>query len=69
MSNMKMTPEDLKNFMKDQCLEIEKYKWNLGIKLSHDPLIDRSYNDICAEWISNFSIQYRQEWEGKHINK
>lgn len=66
MSKDKMTPKDLKDFMNDQCKEIEKYKWCLGIQLHHDPLLDRSYNEICSEWINNFSIQYRKEWEEKH---
>lgn len=68
MSDKIMTPKELKDFMKDQCQEIEKYKWCLGVKLCHDPLLDKSYNDICDEWINNFSIQYRKEWEDKHKN-
>ena len=69
MSNNKMTPKDFKDFMESQRQEIEKYKWCLGEKLHHDPLLDKSYNEICNEWISNFSSKYRKEWEERINNK
>ena len=49
-------------FLKAQIHEIEKYKWCLGVQLKHDPLLDRSYNDICMEWIRLYAAEFRKNW-------
>ncbi|GAG12797.1 unnamed protein product [marine sediment metagenome] len=56
----------LKRFLKAEQVEIEKYKWDLGIQLCHDPLEDRSINDICFEWISKYAKEFRELWESKN---
>ena len=59
----KMTTIELKEFLAAQCEEIMKYKWCLGIQLHHDPLLDKTMEDIGHEWIQLFARQYRIEWE------
>lgn len=56
----------LKRFLKDQKEEIEKYKWCLGIKLCHDPLNDKTLNEICFEWIKKYASEFRKTWESKY---
>lgn len=56
----------LKKFLDDQKSEIEKYKWELGIKLCHDPLQDKSINEICFEWINAHAAEFREQWETKY---
>jgi hypothetical protein len=41
----------LEHIIKYSRPEIENYKWYLGERLGHDPLLDRSMKDICLEWI------------------
>jgi hypothetical protein len=69
MLNRKMTLEEFKEFMKAQRSEIDKYKWCLGEKLHHDPLIDRTYNDIGIEWINLYAEQFREEWSFEKDSK
>ena len=45
---------------------MEKYKWYLGIQLQHDPLQDRSLNDIYCEWIDKYAADFRKFWEGNN---
>lgn len=61
----KMNNLELKEFLKAQVEEIMKYKWCLGVKLCHDPLLDRSIEEIGFEWVSLFAKQYRNEWVEK----
>ena len=42
----KLTAIEMKEFLSSQCEEILKYKWYLGEKLHHDPLLDKTINDI-----------------------
>lgn len=56
----------LKKFLNDQKAEIEKYKWELGIQLCHDPLQDKSINEICVEWINEHAAEFRVQWENEH---
>lgn len=49
-----------------QIIEIEKYKWCLGIQLGHDPLLDKSLNEICMEWINLYASEYREYWNKTH---
>ena len=45
--------------------EMEKYKWCLGVQLQHDPLKDRSLNDIYCEWIDKYAADFRKFWADK----
>jgi hypothetical protein len=56
----------LKTFLKAEQVEIEKYKWCLGIQLCHDPLNDKSINDICIEWIIKYAAEFRNSWEKQY---
>ena len=49
-------------YLKAQMQEIDKYKWCLGEKLKHDPLQDRSYDEICMEWIGMYAADFRKNW-------
>ena len=49
-------------YLKAQIREIEKYKWCLGVQLKRDPLLDRSYDDICLEWIRLYAAEFRKHW-------
>jgi hypothetical protein len=49
-------------YLKAQIHEIEKYKWCLGVQLKRDPLLDRSYDDICLEWIRLYAAEFRKHW-------
>jgi hypothetical protein len=61
-----MTSVNFKEFLYAQCKEIEKYKWYLGVQLHHDPLLDRTIEDIGCEWIQLFAADYRKYWEEKN---
>lgn len=62
----KMTQKEMEQFLRDQCKEIEKYKWCLGISLKHDPLQDRSLSEIGCEWVAKYAGQFRKEWVETH---
>jgi hypothetical protein len=49
-------------YLRAQIQEIEKYKWCLGVQLKRDPLLDRSYDDICLEWIRLYAAEFRKHW-------
>ena len=49
--------------MKAEIEEIEKYKWYLGERIGHDPLADRSMNEICQEWIQRYARSFRENWK------
>lgn len=57
--------DDIKKSIQAEILEMEKYKWYLGVQLQHDPLQDRSLNDIYCEWIDKYAADFRKFWEGK----
>jgi len=46
-----------------EVLEMEKYKWCLGVHLQHDPLMDRTLNEIYCEWIDKYAADFRKDWE------
>jgi hypothetical protein len=46
-----------------QIKEIEKYRWYLGERLGRDPLLDRTKEEICAEWIAKHAAAFRAWWE------
>jgi hypothetical protein len=54
---------DLLESLRAEIEEIEKFKWCLGERLGHDPLQDRSMNDICQEWISKYAADFRKWWQ------
>lgn len=64
----KLTAIEMKEFLSSQCEEILKYKWYLGEKLHHDPLLDKTINDIGHEWIQLYAREYRKKWEETHSN-
>lgn len=61
-----MDNKDLKAKMIAEAQEIDKYKWCLGIALGHDPLNDKSLNEICKEWIDKNAKAFQVYWENTH---
>ncbi len=59
---------DLLESLRAEIEEIEKFKWCLGERLGHDPLLDRSMNDICQEWINKYAAEFRKWWQEKRKN-
>jgi hypothetical protein len=59
---------DLLESLRAEIEEIEKFKWCLGERLGHDPLLDRSMNDICQEWISKYAAEFRKWWQERRRN-
>jgi hypothetical protein len=55
--------KEMEETIKAEIVEIEKYKWYLGERLGHDPLNDRSMNEICKEWIEQHALAFRKHWE------
>jgi len=49
-----------------QVCEILKFKWVLGVKLHHDPLIDYTLNDIAEMWVNLYAAEFRVYWEKEH---
>jgi len=60
------SPEDVQKSLEAEIREMEKYKWYLGEKLNHDPLQDRSLNDIYCEWIEKYASDFRRDWDLKN---
>jgi hypothetical protein len=54
---------EMEETIKAEIEEIEKYKWYLGERIGHDPLLDRSMNEICKEWIQQNARAFRENWE------
>jgi hypothetical protein len=61
----KPSGEEIQKSIEAEIQEMEKYKWCLGVQLQHDPLQDRSLNDIYTEWIEKYAAGFRKEWEEK----
>jgi hypothetical protein len=57
--------DEVRKSLEAEIREMEKYKWNLGVQLQHDPLRDRSLNDIYCEWIDKYAADFRKFWEDK----
>jgi hypothetical protein len=66
-SESAVSGKEMAETVKAEIDEIEKYKWYLGERIGHDPLIDRSMNDICNEWIEKHAQGFRKHWED--VNK
>ena len=58
-----LTSNDLRQSLDAEIIEMEKYKWYLGEKLQHDPLNDRSLNEIYCEWIEKYAADFRRDWK------
>jgi hypothetical protein len=54
--------EKFKDCLQAEIDEINKYRWYLGEQLTHDPLQDRSLNDIAIEWIEKYAAEFRRYW-------
>ena len=61
-----MDTKQLHDFMVTQVHEMEKYKWCLGEQLHHDPLNDRSIEEIYCDWIKVHAVEFRLKWEREH---
>jgi hypothetical protein len=60
-----LSNQEMKETITAQIEEIEKYKWYLGERIGHDPLLDRSMNDICKEWIQKHALGFREHWNAQ----
>jgi hypothetical protein len=58
-----ISPQEIQRSLEAEIVEMEKYKWYLGEKLQHDPLQDRSLNDIYCEWIEKYASDFRRDWD------
>jgi SRSO17 transposase len=61
-----MDSKELKAKMIAEAQEIDKYKWDLGVALGHDPLNDKSLNDIYKDWINKNAAAFQIHWEATH---
>ena len=66
--NFRFSHSDLLEAINAEITEIEKFKWYLGERLGHDPLRDRSMNDICEEWITKYAADFRKWWQQQRKN-
>jgi hypothetical protein len=66
--NFMPSHSDLLEAIRAEISEIEKFKWYLGERLGHDPLRDRSMNDICQEWITKYAADFRKWWQQQRKN-
>ncbi len=66
--NSVYTNAELLESLRAEIEEIEKFKWCLGERLGHDPLLDRSMNDICQEWITKYAADFRKWWQEQRKN-
>ena len=55
--------KEMEETIKAEIEEIEKYKWYLGERIGHDPLLDRPMNEICKEWIQQYARLFRENRE------
>jgi hypothetical protein len=55
--------EEIRRCLDAEVQEMEKYKWCLGVHLQHDPLLDRTLNEIYCEWIDKYAADFRKDWE------
>jgi hypothetical protein len=64
-----VSAKEMEETIKAEIEEIEKYKWYLGEHIGHDPLMDKSLNEICKEWIQQNARSFREHWEMVKRNK
>jgi hypothetical protein len=60
---------DLQECNKAQISEMERFKWFMGEQIGHDPLRDRSINEIYEEWIGKYGAAFRAWWEEQKREK
>ena len=48
---------------------MERFKWFEGVKLGHDPLQDRTLNEIYMDWIEKYGADFRKYWEERNRDK
>jgi len=58
-----ITREEMRQFAAMQVAEIDRHKYLLGTRLGHDPLQDRTMNDIAREWITTYGAGFRAYWQ------
>ena len=63
--NNPVLDDDTRRCIEAELHEMEKYKWCLGVHLQHDPLLDRTLNEIYCEWIDKYAADFRKDWERK----
>lgn len=62
-ASQKPSGEEIQKSIEAEIREMEKYKWCLGVELRHDPLKDRSLNEIYCEWIDKYAAGFRRDWD------
>lgn len=60
--------DDFCNYLDAQLRAIDEFKWELGVKLGHDPLNDYTINEIAFMWIELYAADFREKWYNKHIS-
>lgn len=58
-----MTNDKFTEYMRDQINQIEIDKWLEGERIGRDP-----GQQYVLDWIKQNSINYRKEWENKHVH-
>jgi hypothetical protein len=53
----------LRELLRAEREQIDIFKWNLGVQLGHDPLLDRSMTEIAEEWITKHVVAFRAWWD------
>ena len=52
-----MNPERFKSFLEKQKIEMEKFKWDLGVKKGCDP-----GQEAVHEWIQKYAKKFRKDF-------
>lgn len=60
-----LSDQEMRDCINAEVEEIMKYKWYMGERLKHDPLQDRTMNDICKEWIEKHAADFRKSWQSR----
>jgi len=55
--------QDLRESAQATWEEFLRHKWRMGVQLGHNPLDDRSVNELFADWIAQHAAGFRQHWE------
>jgi hypothetical protein len=56
----------IREYLIDQLNEIDKFKFELGIKMNKDPLSIYTMNEIYEMWIITNAKKFREDWILKH---
>lgn len=49
---------DLKTYIRNQVIEAQRFKWNKGVQMGHDP-----GEQAIEEWILRYAENYKQSYE------